>query len=73
MNESRIQHLRQIGDTLAEYISSENDRRFFHAFLTTRRYGELRAALIKVSVEMLKRGQSPLITFEPYIEACVFR
>ncbi|MDI6716649.1 MAG: type I-B CRISPR-associated protein Cas8b1/Cst1 [Actinomycetota bacterium] len=69
MNESRIQHLRQIGDILAEYISSENDRRFFHTFLTARRYDDLRAALIRVSVGRLKRGQSPLITFEPYIEA----
>jgi CRISPR-associated protein Cst1 len=68
MNPDRVQQIRDLGDSLAQYIASENDRRFFHTLLTTRRYDDLRAALIRVSVARMKRGQPPLIAFDPYIQ-----
>jgi len=67
MNKSRIQQIRELGDSLAEYVASENDRRFFYTFLTTRRYDDLRAALIRTSVARIKRGQPPIVAFDPYI------
>lgn len=67
MDKTRIEHIRTLGDTLADYVNAENDRRFFHTFLTAGRYSDLRIALIKASNTRLKRGQSPLITFDQFI------
>ncbi|MDH7578368.1 MAG: type I-B CRISPR-associated protein Cas8b1/Cst1 [Bacillota bacterium] len=68
MDLARIQQIRDLGDALAGYVYHENDRRFFHTFLTARRYDILREALIRVSVARIKKGQPPLVTFDPYIE-----
>jgi CRISPR-associated protein Cst1 len=67
MNPERIQHIRALGDALAEYIVTQNDRRFFRAFLTAQRYGHLRMALIKASHAEVKRGRPPLITLERFL------
>jgi len=67
MDKVRIQCMRELGDTLADYVATENDRRFFHVFLTARRYDDLRVALIKASHSRIKRGQPPLITFDQFI------
>lgn len=68
MEASRIQKIRELGDTLAEYVYGENDRRFFQTFLTARNYNVLRETLIRVSFARIKKKQPPLITFDPYIE-----
>jgi CRISPR-associated protein Cst1 len=68
MDAKRVQQIRELGDTLAEYVHRENDRRFFQAFYTARNYNNLREALIRVSVARIKKGQPPLIDFDPYIE-----
>ncbi len=67
MDRERIERIRRLGDELAEYVSAENDRRFFHAFLTAQRYDILRAVLIRTSIARLKRSQSPLVAFDDYI------
>jgi len=67
MDSERIQHIRTLGDALAEYIVAQNDRRFFRAFLTARRYDHLRMALIKASHGEVKRGHPPLITLEGFL------
>ncbi len=67
MNRERIERIRKLGDDLAEYVDSENDRRFFHAFLTAQRYDTLRAVLLRASIARLKRSQSPLVAFDDYI------
>ncbi len=67
MDENRIKAIRELGDTLADYVNQENDRRFFHAFLTADRYGNLRTALIKASHRRIKQGQPPVITFDRFI------
>jgi len=67
MNQNRIQEIRKLGDALAEYVSSEDDRRFFDGFLMARSYHNLRAALLRVSVARIRRGQAPLVAFDPFI------
>jgi CRISPR-associated protein Cst1 len=57
-----------MGDRLADYVSSQNDRRFFREFFTVRSYGFLRTALIKANLAHVKRGNPPIITLDPYIE-----
>ena len=57
-----------MGDQLAEYVSSQNDRRFFREFFTVQRYDFFRTALIKVNLAHVKRGNPPIITLDPYIE-----
>ncbi len=68
MNPNRIEQIRRLGDTLAAYVSGENERRFFQSFLMARRYDDLRALLIRASVARIKGGQAPLVAFDPYIE-----
>lgn len=67
MEKDRIEAIRTLGDRLAEYVSSENDRRFFRDFFTERRYDYFRTALIKANIAHVRRGNPPLITLDPYI------
>lgn len=67
MNKERIEQIRRLGDALADYVNTENDRRFFHAFLTAQRYETLRAILLRASIARLKQNQAPLVTFDDYI------
>lgn len=68
MDQQRIQAIRALGDTLAEYVAGENDRSFFHSFMRAQRPDHLRATLIRASWARVKRGAPPLVTFDPYIE-----
>lgn len=68
MERQRVQRIRQLGDTLAEYVHGENDRRFFRSFATARYPDQVRAALIRASIARVKKGTSPLVAFETYID-----
>jgi CRISPR-associated protein Cst1 len=68
MDKERIEQIRMMGDRLAEYVSSQNDRRFFREFYTVQRYDYLRTALIKANLAHVRRGKPPIITLDPYIE-----
>ncbi len=68
MDKSRIEEIRKLGDQLADYVSDENDRRFFRDFFIERRYDLFRTALIKANVAHVRRGKPPFITLDPYIE-----
>lgn len=68
MDKERIEQIRTMGDRLADYVSTQNDRRFFREFFTEQRYGYFRTALIKANLAHVKRGNPPIITFDPYIE-----
>jgi len=68
MDMERIEQIRKMGDQLAEYVSSQNDRRFFREFYTQQRYDFFRTALIKADLAHVKRGNPPLVTLDPYIE-----
>lgn len=67
MEKDRIEAIRNLGDRLAEYVSSENDRRFFRDFFTERRYDYFRTALLKANIAYVRRGNPPLIALDPYI------
>ncbi len=68
MDKTRIGHLRELGDRLAQYVAGQNERRFFTAFFRLNRYGYLRNLLIKANTDEVKRGNRPLITFDQFIE-----
>lgn len=68
MEKERIEQIRNLGDRLADYVSRQNDRRFFREFFTIQRYDFLRNALIKANLVQVRQGREPLITLDPYIE-----
>ncbi|MFZ5436922.1 MAG: type I-B CRISPR-associated protein Cas8b1/Cst1 [Bacillota bacterium] len=68
MDKQRIEQIRTLGESLAQYVIGENDRRFFHTFLRAPRYDVLRAALIRASLGLLRQGKEPIIRFDPFIE-----
>lgn len=68
MEKDRIEAIRDLGDRLADYVSRENDRRFFRNFFEEQRYDYFRTALIKANIAHVRRGNPPLITLDPYIE-----
>lgn len=68
MKDQRIEQIRALGDRLAEYVSGENDRRFFSTFFAEKRYDLLRDALIKANLRQVKSGKPPLVTLDPYVQ-----
>ncbi|NPV08288.1 MAG: type I-B CRISPR-associated protein Cas8b1/Cst1 [Anaerolineae bacterium] len=68
VDKERIEQIRALGDRLAEYISSENDRGFFRGFFTEQRYPYFRNLLVKANLQSVRRGHPPLVTLEPYIQ-----
>ncbi len=68
MDKERIEHIRELGNRLAAFISSENDRRFFIAFYSEQKYPYFRNALVKANLDAVRLGQAPLITFDQFIE-----
>ncbi|BCX02776.1 MAG: CRISPR-associated protein Cst1 [Candidatus Roseilinea sp.] len=68
MDKTRIEHIRALGDRLADYVAAENDRRFFRAFYSEQNYALLRNALLKANTNAVRRGKPPLITFDQFIE-----
>jgi CRISPR-associated protein Cst1 len=67
MTEQRIQTIRDMADRLAEYIKTENDKRFFTNFYSATYYDQLRKNLIRASDALMKRGQPPLVGYDDYI------
>lgn len=68
MDKERIRQVRELGDRLAAYVDTQNDRRFFMSFFAEQNYGNFRTSLIKASINNVKKGNPPLITLDPYIE-----
>ena len=67
MEKERIEQIRSLGDQLADYVANENDKRFFRAFYTERRYDFLRNILIRANLAHVRHGYPPIITLDPYI------
>ncbi|GAB4495739.1 MAG: CRISPR-associated protein Cst1 [Anaerolineales bacterium] len=67
MEDTRIQHIRNLGDALATYIVTQNDKKFFNAFWMTRSYGEMRMALLRASNAEVRRGNPPIITLDQFL------
>ena len=68
MDKERIQQIRALGDRLAHYVNTENDRRFFTTFFAERNYEFFRTALIRANMTWVRHGNPPLITLDPYIQ-----
>ena len=68
MEKERIEEIRKMGDQLASYVSSQNDRRFFREFFHRRRPSDVRTLLIRANLDHVRRGNPPIITLDPYIE-----
>ena len=68
MEKERIEEIRKMGDQLANYVSSQNDRRFFREFFHRRRPSDVRTLLIRANLEHVRRGNPPIIKLDPYIE-----
>ena len=68
VEKERIEEIRKMGDQLANYVSSQNDRRFFREFFHQRRPSNVRTLLIRANLEHVRRGNPPIITLDPYIE-----
>jgi CRISPR-associated protein Cst1 len=67
MNKEHIDQIREIGDSLAAYVKEQNDKDFFRNFRTTN-YRYFRTSLLRASLAQVRRGRSPLLGFEPYVE-----
>ena len=68
MDKERVEQIRKMGDRLADYVSQQNDRRFFREFYTVWNYHEFRTALIKANLRHVKQGNPPIVEFDPYIK-----
>ena len=68
MEKDRIKQIDDMGKRLAEYVSNQNDKRFFQEFFTQNRYDYFRGRLLKTNLAQVKRGNPPIIEFEPYIQ-----
>ena len=68
MEKERIEEIRKMGDKLADYVSSQNDRRFFREFFHQKSPNNVRTLLIRANLEHVKRGNPPFIKLDPYIE-----
>lgn len=67
MEKERIENIRNMGDALANYVKSQNDRRFFRNFYMLNRYDLIRNELIKANKEYARRGHPPFLTLDGYI------
>ena len=67
MDAQRIDCIRTLGERLAEYVASENDRGFFRTILMATRYDQLRSALIRAGLNLVKRGNPPLVDFDSFV------
>ena len=68
MEKDRIKQIDDMGKRLAEYVSNQNDKRFFQEFFTQNRYDYFRGRLLKTNLAQVKHGNPPIIEFEPYIQ-----
>jgi len=67
MDEERIEHIRALGDALADYIIRHNDSRFLNDLLLSHTYGRLRILLLRASHREVQAGRPPLVTLERFL------
>lgn len=66
MEKEKIDAIRQMGDTLAEYVNQNNDGPFFKKFLWARSYYSMRKDLLTVNLEYTKNGKPPILDFDTF-------
>jgi len=67
MDIDRINQIRDMGDSLATYVSTQNDKRFFQEFFRENKYEFFRSRLLRVNLAQVKRGRAPVVQFESYV------
>jgi len=67
MEEQRVNALRLLGETVANYIMETDDKTMFEKVYRARRYWEIRMLLIKMSRSQVLRGKPPVISFDDFI------
>ena len=67
MNPDRVEQIRNLGDRLAEYVRSQNDRRFLRSFFNARYPDHLRTILIRANTSCIYAGNSPLFGLDSYV------
>jgi CRISPR-associated protein Cst1 len=71
MEKTRIDHLRELGDRLANYIQEFDQHKMLRTIYSTRYYWELRKELTKAIrkfAQEAKPGQEPLVNFDGFIK-----
>ncbi|MDX2162942.1 MAG: type I-B CRISPR-associated protein Cas8b1/Cst1 [bacterium] len=66
MQKSRIDHIRDLGDRLADYIDSHNDRKLLKTLYSERQYWRFRVALLRTIKDYT--GDEPLVGFDAYVQ-----
>jgi len=64
----RIEAIKKLGDTLANEITTENDRRLWWRLYSADAYRQARLAMIQASKQRLRRGSEPVISFDAFLE-----
>jgi CRISPR-associated protein Cst1 len=65
---NRIEAIKKLGDTLADEITTENDRRLWWRLYSADAYRQVRLAVIQASKQRLQRGSGPVISFDAFLE-----
>jgi CRISPR-associated protein Cst1 len=68
MDTERIEAIRKLGDTLADEIAAENDRRLWGRIYRADAYWRARKALIQVSQRRLQRRLAPVLSLDEFLE-----
>jgi CRISPR-associated protein Cst1 len=66
MEKRRIDHIRDLGDRLAQHIQEENDRKLLRTIYAESKYFKFRLALLRAMFNY--KGRDPLVTLEGFTE-----
>lgn len=70
MEVDRIEHIRALGDKLADYTRNQGGRRFFRAFFTEQNTANFFSLLTKTNINYVKftKGRDTLFDLDNYID-----
>ena len=68
MDAQRIEAIRKLGSQIAEEIATESDRRLWWNVYSAENYRAVRLTLIRTSERRLKRGESPIVSFDEFLQ-----
>jgi CRISPR-associated protein Cst1 len=68
MDTQRIEAIRRLGSRIAEEIATENNRGLWWNVYSAENYRAVRLTLIRTSERRLKRGESPIVSFDEFLQ-----
>lgn len=68
MDMARVEAIRKVGDTLADEISVENDRKLWWRIYSGDAYRQVRLTLIQASKARLKRTLPPVLSLDEFLQ-----